>query len=107
MRVVDDLIRHGRVIRARAGWRVRDLTDAERSAHTGVRITAISPSGSAERAGLKPGDLVTAVGERRIVRSSDLKSAIELHRPGDRIEVRVTRSDGARVVQLKLDGPRS
>ncbi len=107
LRVVDDLIRHGRVIRARPGWRVRDLTDSERSEHTGVRITAISPSGSAERAGLKPGDLVTAVGERRIVKSSDLKSAIELHRPGDRIEVRVTRSDGARVVPLKLDGPRS
>jgi len=106
MRVVDDLIRHGRVIRARAGLRVRDLTDAERRNHTGVRVTSITPGGAAMRAGLRPGDLITAIGARRIVKATDLTGAIQLHRPGDRIEVRVRRGDDRRVVSVELDGPR-
>ena len=106
LRVVDDLIRHGRVIRARAGMRVRDLSADERREHTGVRITAVSAGGAAERAGLQPGDLVTAIGARRIAKLSDLISAVQLRRPGDRIDVRVMRGGGERVVAVELDGPR-
>jgi S1-C subfamily serine protease len=106
LRVVDDLIRHGRVLRARAGFRVRGLDDAERREHSGVRVTAVSPGSAAERAGVEPGDLVTAVGARRIVKPSDLTSAVQLHRPGDRIDVHLMRGDVARIVPVELDGPR-
>ncbi len=102
-RVVDDLIRHGRMIRAQTGIRVRDLTDTERRALSGVRVTAVSPGGAAARAGLKPGDLVTAIGARDIFKASDLYSAVYQHRPADRLEVRLTRDEKSRVVTLELD----
>ncbi len=66
----------------------------------------MSPGRSPERAGLRPGDLVTAIGARRIVKPSDFSSAVQLHRPGDRIEMRVTRGGGERVVAVELDGRR-
>ncbi len=103
LRVVDDLIRHGRVIRAQAGFRVRDLTDAERRLYSGVRVTAVSPDGAAARAGLKPGDLVTAIGARRIGKASELYSAVHQYRPNDRLEVHVTRGDESQVVLVDLD----
>jgi S1-C subfamily serine protease len=105
-RVADDLIRHGRVIRVSAGLRVRDLTDAERRTLSGVRVVAVPPGGGAARAGLRPGDIVTAIGTRDIFKTSDLYSVIYLHRPADQLEVHFARENKSRIVTFELDGRR-
>ncbi len=94
MRVAEDLKAHGRVIRARSGLRVEALRPAERRHLVGVRVRRTTPGGPAERAGLRAGDVITAVGGRRIRRPSDVTSAIQLYRVGDSVAVDYRR-DGA------------
>ena len=99
-RVVEDLIAHGRVIRGRSGLRVADLSREARFEQAGARVLSVKPGGAAEQAGLQPGDIVTAIAGRTIRRASDVTSATQLHRPGDRLPLTVRR--GAETLELEL-----
>ncbi len=87
MRVSEDLKAHGRVIRARSGLRVEALSPAERRHLVGVRVRRTTPDGPADTAGMRAGDVITALGGRRIRRPSDVTSAIQLYRVGDSVPV--------------------
>ena len=97
MRVATDLKEHGRVRRGKSGLRVEDLTDAARATMAGARITRVTPGGAAELAGLAAGDVVTAIGGRRIAKASDVTGAMYLHRPGESAGVTVLRNGAARL----------
>jgi S1-C subfamily serine protease len=103
-RVVDDLVAHGEVLPAYAGFRLSHLPRAERRTLAGLRIAAVEPGDAAERAGFRPGDVVTEIAGRAIRSRSDALTAIYLHRPGDRIDVTVVR-DGQRMT-FPLDIPK-
>jgi putative serine protease PepD len=47
----------------------------------------VGPATPAESAGLRAGDVITAVDGEEIASSDELGSAIRSHRPGDRVEV--------------------
>ena len=102
MRVVEDLIAHGRVVRGRSGLSVADLADADRQRMVGAVIVRIAPGGSAEAAGLKSGDVITKIGDRPIRRASDVTSAVQLHRIGDRFDVAVVREGRPRTFAVRL-----
>jgi len=93
-RVTDDLIEQGRVERAAPGFALAELNDSERQDLTGVRIAALAPGGAAERAGLRVGDVITALAGRAVRRTSEVMAALHLHRPDETLEVRLLR-DGA------------
>lgn len=101
-RVVGDLIAHGRVIRARSGLRVADLELEMRARLVGARVLAVTPGGAAERAGIEAGDVITAVGARPVRKASDVTSAFQLYRPGDRVAVTVARDGAERGFELEL-----
>ena len=102
MRVVEDLARHGRVIRAKTGLRVADLDEADRASLVGARVTRADPGGSADAAGLSAGDVITAIGDRAIRRASDVPSALHMHRPGDRVAVAYLRDGTRHVADFEL-----
>ena len=102
MRVVEDLIAHGRVIRGRSGLRVADLAQADRQRMVGAAIVRIAAGGSAEAAGLKAGDVVTRIGDRPIRRASDVTSAVHMYRAGERFDVTVLRDGLPRTLALQL-----
>ncbi len=102
LRVVADLIAHGRVIRARSGLHVRDLTRAERRTAAGARVIRVSPGSVADRAGLQPDDLVISVAGRRIRQASDVTSAIQLHRPGETVSLHIRRRNELLSLTLEL-----
>lgn len=93
-RVADDLIDRGRVERAPPGFALAELNDSERQTLSGVRIAALAPGGAAERAGFRVGDVITVLAGRVVRKSSDVISALHLHRPDETLEVRLVR-DGA------------
>ena len=88
-KVVADLKRDGRVRRAFLGV---STTDSRR----GALVTDITRGAPADDAGVRDGDVIVEIGGRRVRSSSDVARAIERRRPGDRVEVVVTR-DGRRV----------
>jgi S1-C subfamily serine protease len=101
-RVVDDLIAHGRVIRARSGLRVADLELAARGRLTGARVLSVVPGGAAEAAGVAAGDVVVAVGARKIRKASGVVSALQLYRRGERVTVSVVRGDTEKDIEIEL-----
>lgn len=64
-RVAEVLVRDGRVVRSYLGLAFREMQDLERfyalAANTGALVASVDPGSPAERAGLRPGDVVLAV----------------------------------------------
>ena len=53
----------------------------------GVKIQDITKESGAEKAGLKEGDVITKIGEKKIEDPDDLSKTIREHKPGDKIEI--------------------
>jgi Zn-dependent M28 family amino/carboxypeptidase len=59
----------------------------------GVRITGVRAGSPAEQAGLKGGDVITAIGDKHIANLYDMTDALRSHQPGDTVVI-VSRRDG-------------
>jgi S1-C subfamily serine protease len=101
-RVTDDLIDRGRVIRARSGLRVADLKPAERARLVGARVLSVIPGGAAQAAGIAAGGVIVAVGPRRVRKASDVVSALQLYRPGERVTISVVAEGVGRDIEIVL-----
>jgi hypothetical protein len=71
----------------------------------GLRLQGVMSGGPAERAGLRAGDVVVRVGERRVENVYDYTFALEPLRVGDAVEIEVER-DGRRRVFDVVPGSR-
>ena len=58
---------------------------------TGALIGSVVSGGPAARAGVKAGDIVTAIGTTRVTGSSDLVGALAGHVPGDKVQLTLRR----------------
>jgi S1-C subfamily serine protease len=67
-----------------------------------ARIEAVAPGGPAEKAGLKSGDIVTAIDGQPIATAPELVKLIGKHNPGDKLHVDVKRGDKAMHVTAEL-----
>ncbi len=72
------------------------------SAAGGVGIGEVRPGTPAARAGLRTGDVVTAIGSKRVRSASDLSSAIDARKPGDRVSLTYTRNGRSHTVTVTL-----
>jgi len=53
----------------------------------GVRITGVRAGSPAEAAGLKAGDVITVIGDKRIANLYDMTDALRSHQPGDTVVI--------------------
>lgn len=105
--VMDQIITHGEVRRARLGVGVRDLTPdlaaaLDVSAMQGAVITEIAPLSVADDAGLRAGDVIIAVDATQITGARQLRNLIGAMRPGTQITMRVVRDGSDIVVPVTL-----
>src|SRR5271170_3445541 len=87
LNVKDQLMKNGKVNRSRIGVAVQDLGQplAQSFGLTtphGALVSAVEPQSPGERAGLKPGDIITSVNGRNIDHSYDLPTVISQLPPG-------------------------
>jgi S1-C subfamily serine protease len=69
----------------------------------GVYIGSVDPGGPAAKAGIKPGDVVVAIGGKGTTTVDDLTSVLSELKPGATVAVQlVTQSGARRTVQLTL-----
>jgi putative serine protease PepD len=61
----------------------------------GVEVQAVTPAGPAQRAGLRPGDVVVSVDGHAVSEPGDVTEALDGNEPGDSVSVEVER-DGDR-----------
>ncbi|MDH3593829.1 MAG: trypsin-like peptidase domain-containing protein [Rhodospirillales bacterium] len=101
-RVADDLIDLGRVARAAPGMALEELSETARRTKAGVRVAGLLPGGAAERAGIAVGDVITALAGRPVRKVSAALAALNLHRPGETLEVALLRDGTPRTLALTL-----
>lgn len=104
---MDQLIEYGEVRRGRLGVMIQDLTPDLAEAlrlpgSLGAVVASVERDSPAEQAGLKPGDIVTAVDGRPIYDSGDLRNAIGLLRVGSDVELTVLREGSEMVLVARL-----
>lgn len=96
VRVKDQILATGSVRHARLGLTVQELNqDLAESfkldGPSGALVSSVAPGSAAEKAGLRPGDVVLSLNGERIERSGDLAAMVGKSKPGDRVSLEVVR----------------
>jgi serine protease DegQ len=104
--VMEQLVKSGRVNRGWLGVEMTELTPEQAkelgvSDQSGVLIARVVPRGPADRAGLRPGDVVRALNGKPIADSSTLLREITALAPGQNAELTVIR--GGKEQQVKVE----
>ncbi|MFO1217832.1 MAG: Do family serine endopeptidase [Burkholderiaceae bacterium] len=105
LHVKDQIVAHGRVDHARLGVTLQDLTAPLAASFglaspSGALVDSVVPGSAAAQAGLKPGDVITAVDAQAVQVAGDVSSRVGMARPGERVDLTVWR-DKARM-ELKV-----
>ena len=96
--VMDQLVKTGKVRRGMLGVTIQSV-DADLAASLnlpaarGAIVTSVSAGGPAERAGIKRGDVITAIDKQPIVDNNSLRNLVASKGPGANVEV-TTLSNG-------------
>lgn len=100
-KVQQQLAAHGKVIRGRLGITIQDVDQALADAFhlprpQGALVSSVEPGSAAEKAGLKPGDVILSLDGAPVEHSGDLPARVADMKPGTRASLEVQR-DGARI----------
>ena len=104
--VVDEIVRHGRVIRGWLGVGLQPFQTPE--GNVVLRVLRVARGGPAHQAGLKRGDFVLSVNQVPANSTNTIINVISGTRPGEAIDVEVMRSDQrfrARAIAGELPDP--
>ncbi|MFI2301631.1 S1C family serine protease [Actinacidiphila glaucinigra] len=63
---------------------------------------SVTPNGPGAKAGIEPGDVITAIDGKRVHNGEELIVRIRAHRPGDTLQLTVKRDGKERAVELTL-----
>lgn len=106
-RVVSDILDVGYVRRPRLGVFVKDVTaiDAQVAGLPRVRgayVTAVEPGSPAAQAGIRPGDVVLALGQDSVAGSTELTTRLAQLQPGQEVSLAVFRDGEVSDVRVEL-----
>lgn len=97
-KVVDDLLRFGHVQRALLGISIVDVTadlaiEIGRKSLEGVYVREVSKGSSAEKAGIKKGDVILRINSISVNTVPELQENVGQYHPGDKIKVEIERDE--------------
>jgi S1-C subfamily serine protease len=93
-----DLLEFGRVRRGYLGVSI-SLADVDGS---GARILVVHPGSPAERAGIRPGDIVTGFGRSSISTPRELRALVAICSPGERLDLQYRRGPVESLTTVEL-----
>ncbi|MFQ5846976.1 MAG: DegQ family serine endoprotease [Candidatus Methylomirabilales bacterium] len=105
--VMGQLIKYGEVRRGQLGVTVQDLTPEIAKAlgiqaNQGAVVVRVAAGSAAEKAGLKPGDVVVAANGKVVAGGADLRNKIGLAKVGESVTLNVIRDGKKRTVTAVL-----
>jgi serine protease Do/serine protease DegQ len=108
--VMNQIVRYGEVRRGRLGVQMSDLTPesvkrTRASSFDGVEITAVEANSPAEKAGLREGDVVTAMNGRPMHTVGELRAGLGLVPIDEEVDLRISRGGEARMIRVKIAAP--
>lgn len=108
--VMDQIIRFGEVRRGRLGASSEDIThDLAKSlglgSTEGAIISVVELNTPAEKAGIKPRDIVIGVNGRSVRNAADLRNKIGMMPIGETIDLRLVRDAKPLIIKVKIADP--
>lgn len=105
-RIVTDLIRYGEVIQAWIGITVQDIDDKlarylKLMDHKGVLVESVEKKSPAYEAGIRDGDVIFAVGKRKIKNSHEFHAAMKGYAADDTVPISLWRNHKDRTFAVK------
>jgi len=105
--VMEQLIKNGAVRRGQLGVSVQPVTtDIARSLNLpearGVMVGEVQPDSAASRAGLKTGDVITALNGEPVNESNELRNRVANTQPGTEITLTIRREGGEQQIRATL-----
>jgi serine protease Do len=106
-RVMDDIIKYGKVSRGYLGVLIQDITPDFAKAMDlkeakGAVITKVEKGSPADKAGLKEDDIVIRFNDKDIENSSELRNYVGLSRPGTKVTLTIIRNGKERRIKVKI-----
>jgi putative serine protease PepD len=95
--IAGQLISAGKAEHAFLGVELQDSSTGH-----GATLANVRAGTPAAGAGLRAGDIITAIGSTQISSASQLRAAINAHRPGDAVSITYTRGGKSHTVGVKL-----
>jgi len=98
-KVMRDLIDYGIVQRGYLGVQINDITQEIKTKNNlpntkGVYVAKVIEDGSADKAGIKDGDVILKIGTKEVNSVASLQEEIGKRRPGDKVSVTVRTKKG-------------
>jgi putative serine protease PepD len=98
-RLAQDIIESGHARRTVIG---ATLQDSYSSPTGGVQVSSVTPGGPADRAGIKPGEVLVRLNGVPLNEPTDLIALVRKYAPGESVSLGVRRSTGTQNVQVTL-----
>jgi putative serine protease PepD len=99
--IIDELAAKGKATHARLGVQVGDAQSPD-GLQQGATLGEVTSGGAADKAGLKAGDVVTAINGKAIASGDALVAAVRSHRPDDEVTITYTRGGKSQTAKAKL-----
>jgi len=106
-KVAKDLIDHGKVVRPYIGVQIQDVDQTMAKAlgmkdPTGVLVQTVESNSPAEKADIKPGDVIVKFDGQKIDHANQLQAMVASHRPDDKVNVEILRDGKAQDMTVTL-----
>ena len=106
--ILDELAKHGRIARPYLGASLMDQEIAARygfelDLHGGIFIVKVVANSPADKAGIKPGDIIIDFNGAKVKTAVDLRSKLNECKVGDTAEITIMRNGAAQSVSVTLE----
>ena len=106
-KVVQDLLRYGRVRRPQMGVQVQSVTEADAEVYgldeiRGAEVVNVQPDSPAARAGLRIGDVILALDGDPVADATALTTGLAQHQPGETVRLTIVRDRRQQQVDVEL-----
>jgi S1-C subfamily serine protease len=111
-RITEDVIAHGKVLRAFLGVRLEDVNEerqkqAKLPDRKGAVVSQVSPDSPAQKADIKAGDVIRRIGNKDIANAPAASEEIRSRKPGDKMTLEIWRDGAMQTVEVTLtEAPR-
>lgn len=107
VKVKDQLVQRGKVVRGRIGVTIQEVNQSLAESFglkkpVGALVSSVERDGPAAKAGIEPGDIIVKIDGREIARSLDLPVYIADLRPGTSAKLEVWRKGGSREIAVTV-----
>lgn len=106
-RVMESIVRDGKVSRGWLGVSIQDLDSdvanaMEAVVHQGALVADVAEDSPAKEAGLEPGDIVVRIDGNEITSAAELRSAVAVRAPGSKVDIEVERGGKRKAIAVTL-----